>query len=978
MGAFTNADRPADSPPNLTELFAALQNTPAFSKLGAEERRYLESGKVISLRAGEVLVKVGDPPEEFFIFLEGEVRVTKRAGAIDHTLVAYKAGNFFGELPLLLSIPYLVSVTAAVATRVFVLPKDDFWQLLRACPGVATEVLRAMVTRLRNLEGFTQQQEKLVSLGTMAAGLAHELNNPSAAAQRAATHLEEALERIEEATSRLHQEMGAANWEALAPFADKLIAALPNSAPLSSLDQADLEDEITSWLDEREIPDAWKYAGPLSAARVSKTELDELASVLPSAALADALPWLEARITIASLLNQIDQSIGRVSELINAVQSYSKEDNTPPKETDLHQGIETALTVLGHKLKGVAVTRAFDSELPPLRARPNELIQVWTNLIDNAADVLKGDGAITILTCRDGHQALVEIIDNGPGISPENLTRIFEPFFTTKGVGAGTGLGLVISQRIIEQHGGEIEVESKPGDTRFIVRLPLESAKPPAGSTKAVEAAPGETVVAVPPPPLLPAAVRDGDASPSPNASRYASVTDVPFLQSLDEAGRSCLIGGKEISLHASETLITEDSVAEHFFILLEGELRISKHYEAQEVVLGTAKPGMFFGEIQLMMGTPYGATATAVMPSRIFQLPRVGFWNLLRLSAAASAEILQTLATRVRNLESYTQQRERLASLGGFAAGLAEELNNPASAAQRAAAQLHETVNNSQNFSCQLSRELSDPQWQQVVALAQKAPAARAPISPPTPMEASDREEAVGACLVHHHIDGGWEIAPALASAGIDEPTLDKLAAELPAESLKPVLQWVEARLSTSALLQSVEQSTRRISELVKTVKAYSFMDQAPLQEIDVHDGIEDTLAVLAHRLESIDLVRDYDRSLPRIMAYGSELNQVWTNLLANAIDALHDHSDRRISIRTRNEENRVVVEITDNGAGIPEDVRPRVFQAFFTTKRDGKGLGLGLVISHRIVTDRHGGAIEFDSKPGETLFRVKLPITR
>ncbi|HEY0799136.1 MAG TPA: ATP-binding protein, partial [Candidatus Baltobacteraceae bacterium] len=754
----------------------------------------------------------------------------------------------------------------------------------------------------------------------------------------------------------MHQEMGAAHWEALAPFADKLIVALPNSAPLNSLDQADREDELTAWLDGREIPNPWKYAAPLSAARVSKTELDELAAVLPSAALADALPWLEARLTIASLLTQITQSIGRVSELINAVRSYSKEDNAPAKETDLHQGIEIALTVLGHKLKGVTVTRAFDRELPPLRARPNELIQVWTNLIDNAADALKGDGAITIRTCCDGNQVLVEIIDNGSGISPENLTRIFEPFFTTKGVGAGTGLGLVISQRIIEQHAGEIEVESKPGDTRFIVRLPFEPAKAPAGGVKAVEAAPGKTVVTAPPP-LLPTAIDGGGAGPSPNASRYASVTDVPLLQSLDEAGRSCLAGGKEISLRSGETLVAENSLAEHFFILLEGELRISKRYGAQEVVLGTTKPGMFFGEIQLMMETPYVATATAVRASRIFQLPQVSFWNLLRSSAAVSAEILHTLATRVRNFESYTQQRERLASLGGFAAGLAEELNNPASAAQRAAAQLHETVNNSQTFLCRLSRELSDAQWEQVAALAQKVPETRAPVSPPTPMEASDREEAVGACLVHHRVDGGWEIAAALASAGIAGPALDKLAAELPAKSLKPALQWVEARLSTSALLQSVEQSTRRISELVKTVKAYSFLDQAPLQEIDVHDGIEDTLAVLAHRLESIDLVRDYDRSLPRVLAYGSELNQVWTDLVVNAIDALHDHSDRRISIRTHSEENRVVVEITDNGAGIPEDVRPRVFQAFFITKRDGKGPGLGLVTSHRIVTNRHGG---------------------
>jgi CRP-like cAMP-binding protein len=220
----------------------------------------------------------------------------------------------------------------------------------------------------------------------------------------------------------------------------------------------------------------------------------------------------------------------------------------------------------------------------------------------------------------------------------------------------------------------------------------------------------------------------DRPADSPPNLTElFAALQNTPAFSKLGAEERRHLESGKVRSLRAGEVLVNVGDPPEEFCIFLEGELRISKHYDAQEVVLGTTKQGMFFGEIQLIMETPYGATATAVMASRIFQLPRVGFWSLLRSSAAVSVEILHTLATRERNFESYTQQRERLAWLGGFAAGLAEELNNPASAAQRAAAQLHETVNNSQNFSCQLSRELSDPQWQQVAALAQKAPAARA-----------------------------------------------------------------------------------------------------------------------------------------------------------------------------------------------------------------------------------------------------------
>jgi signal transduction histidine kinase len=240
--------------------------------------------------------------------------------------------------------------------------------------------------------------------------------------------------------------------------------------------------------------------------------------------------------------------------------------------------------------------------------------------------------------------------------------------------------------------------------------------------------------------------------------------------------------------------------------------------------------------------------------------------------------------------------------------------------------------------------------------------------------LERSDRAEKIGSWLEARNVADSWDLAPTFVSANLDLPWLEQLAARLPAEGQASALGWLEARLNLKLLLTQVDQSTGRIAELVKAVKSYSHMDQSPMQEIDVHDGLESTLTMLGHKLKNVTVTRAYDRTAPRIMAYGGELNQVWTNLIDNAIFAVHGTG--KICVGTSFEDNQLVVEIVDNGEGIPPNVQTHMFEPFYTTKPIGTGTGLGLIISNRIVADRHGGEIEFESKPGETRFRVRLPV--
>ena len=944
-----------------------LRKVPLFANLQEEDKVCIEETEERQLSAGEMLFQEGEQAKNFFVLLEGEISVSKKHGVVARN----RPGAFFGEIPLLLGTPYMLSARAECDCQLIVFPEESFWKLLRLCPAISAEIFRAMVTRLRNIEGSARQQEKLEALGTMSAGLAHELNNPSAAARRIAVHLGEVIQTIQSVAHRLHHALEHKHWDPLIAIVGEVLESLSARKHHHSIEQSDSEDALAAWLREGGVTDAWKVAPVLVGAGLDKSALLSLREDLPKNAFGDAVRWIALRITIQTLLDDAEQCTGRIASLVDAVRSSAKQERAEAADIDVHEQIRSALSVLDHKINGLYVTQNFSSECGQVRGYPSELAQVWVNLLDNAADAVNGGGEISIRTRRDDNQTVVEIIDNGPGIPPENLSHIFEPFFTTKGVGSGKGLGLTISQGIVgDRHGGEIEVESKAGETRFIVRLPVRQIERNEGpeaiaASRAYMAELTERLEEMEsrPPPQAPT-VSDG---------AFATVFDVPLFAQLDDSQRACFSTGTEIRVKAGETLIRDGDPADFFYVMLEGELRATKYYGDQEIFLGEVVPGEFFGEIEILLDIPNWVLCRAVADSRLFCLPRAGLWDLLRCSPPMAREIMRTLATRLRNLESYSQEREKLIQLGAMAAGLAHELNNPATAARCAAADLRRSVEKVQDYACELNESLSAEQWHQLVAISQEAVRCAASQPKLNPLEQSDREEAIECWLDSQNIADAWELAPALVNASVNQEELEALQQTVPAQDLENAVHWLTANVTTRDLLKSITHSTERISELVRAVKSYSFMDQAPWQEIDVHEGIENTLTILGHKLRNVTVTRDFDRTLPRLCAYGGELNQVWTNLIDNAIYAVGGTG--RIDVRTRRDGEFFLVEIADNGGGIPLEAQQHIFFVPFFTTKGGSGTGLGLVISHRIITERHHGKIEFETGPDGTRFEVRLP---
>ncbi|MGA7902964.1 MAG: ATP-binding protein [Terrimicrobiaceae bacterium] len=948
-----------------------LRKVPLFANLKEEDKVCIEETEEWRLPAGQMLVEEGKHAEHFFVLLEGEMSVWKKHAEQDVVVARNRPGAFFGEVPLLLGTPYMLSGRAERDCRLIAFPEEAFWKLLRLCPAISGEIFRAMVTRLRNLEGSARQQEKLEALGTMSAGLAHELNNPSAAAQRIAAHLGEVIQTIQSVAHRLHHALEHEHWDRLIALVGKVLENLSADKHHHSIEQSDSEDALTAWLREEGVTDAWKIAPVLVGAGLDLSALVSLRELLPKNAFGDAMSWIALRLKIQTLLEDAEQCTGRIAGLVEAVRSIARQERAELADIDVHEQIRSALGVLDHKLKDLRVTQNLSSECGHVRGYPSELAQVWVNLLDNAADAVNGGGEISIRTRRDDDQTVVEIIDNGPGIPPENLSRIFEPFFTTKGVGSGKGLGLTISQGIVgNRHGGEIEVESKAGETRFIVRLPMWRVERNEGpeTIAAIRAYMAELTER-----LEEIGSRPLPQTPAVSEGAFATVFDVPLFSQLDDSQRACLSTGTEVHFARGEIVLREGDQSNFFYVMLQGELRVTKFFGEQEIFLATGAPGRFFGEIQILLDVPHSVLIRVVANSRLFRLPRAAFWDLLRTSPAVAREIMRTLATRLRNMEGYTQEREKLIQLGAMAAGLAHELNNPATAARRAAADLRQSVEKVQDYACELNETLSAGQWQQLVATSQEAVDCATSQPKLNSFEQSDREEVIERWLDSHEIAEAWDLAPALVNARVDEAALEAFKRTVPAQDLENAIQWLAANLTTHDLLKSISHSTERVSELVGAVKSYSFMDQAPWQEIDLHEGIENTLIILGHKLRNVTVTRDFDRTLPRLGAYGGELNQVWTNIIDNAIYAVGGTG--RIEIRTRRDGEFFLVEIADNGSGIPPAVQPQIFTVPFFTTKGGSGTGLGLVITYRIVAERHHGKIDFNTGPDGTQFNVRLP---
>jgi signal transduction histidine kinase len=460
-----------------------LRRVQLFSELPEEKLAWIsERGSEVRLRPGDYVKKAGDPPDGFYVVIEGQIEWTSKVGQQDVHVQSLVAGKFWGHELLLTDRPYPVSGRASTAVRLYVLETDDFWRMLSDCPSILRRLVAILIERWGNLGVAEQRHAKLISLGMMAAGLAHELNNPSAAVGRSA---EEAREAFREASTRAMKlgelEMTQEERAFVAALPDEVARRTENAPALDSLEQSDREDEVTEWLEERGVEEAWGLSPTLVGAALDVDWLEDLSGHLSDVgSLGEVLAWLASEITGDELLREIRQASARISELVGAVKSYSHMDKTSRKEADVHEGLENTLVMLGHKLKkgNVRVTRDYEEDLPRICAYGSELNQVWTNIIDNAIDAVEGDGNVRIRTTREDDRVLVEISDDGPGIPEEIRERIFEPFFTTKDVGEGTGIGLDISHRVVvEELGGDIRVVSEPGSTSFQVRLPITPVK---------------------------------------------------------------------------------------------------------------------------------------------------------------------------------------------------------------------------------------------------------------------------------------------------------------------------------------------------------------------------------------------------------------------------------------------------------------------------------------------------------------------
>jgi signal transduction histidine kinase len=423
---------------------------------------------------GEIAVREDAPADTMFVILEGELRARRETGPADGPVYTARAGDVTGVLPFSRMKTFFVTVRAVLPMHTLAFPTAKFPELFQRMPELSQRLVGLLTDRVRTVTREEQQREKLAALGKLSAGLAHELNNPSAAARRSAAALRECLQRLRAAGR--NSTLRAEDCGLLARREDEIRASLKPADYKDEFARADRQDAIQSWLEARGVADAWKLAPLLADSNLTNEHLENFAGVA-GAALGPELTRFATLLEMERIASELDNSTARISDLIKAIKEYSFMDQAPLQEVDIKTSLETTLTIMHHKLKrGIAVTRDYAPDLPKVMAYGSELNQVWTNLIDNAADALGDTGKLLVRAVRENEYVLVEIVDNGPGIPPEVQSRIFEPFFTTKGVGEGTGLGLDVVHRIVQKMRGLVTVRSAPGETRFQVRIPIQAA----------------------------------------------------------------------------------------------------------------------------------------------------------------------------------------------------------------------------------------------------------------------------------------------------------------------------------------------------------------------------------------------------------------------------------------------------------------------------------------------------------------------
>jgi signal transduction histidine kinase len=433
----------------------------------------------------------------------------------------------------------------------------------------------------------------------------------------------------------------------------------------------------------------------------------------------------------------------------------------------------------------------------------------------------------------------------------------------------------------------------------------------------------------------------------------------------------------------AGATIHAEGAPASCFLVLLSGMLSMSRRVQGGELELvrsdhrGSYTGAFTFFVTRQNVPQVYPATARAVKDCRLLELPAAELGRAFTVWYPMAAHLLEGISTQGMDSRDTIERHERLVALGSVTAGLTHELNNPVASVVRASVRLREMMAEMrEKLGLLVQSNLPGDKLEGVAEMAARALASSRAAPVLSPIEASDREDEVADWLADHDIARAWEIAPTLAAAGLGVDWLEELVEVTTPPNLEYGLSYPVRAIESDKLLDEITHGVERISDLLAAAKQYTQMDRAPLQAIDVHAGLDATLTMLSHKLsDGVRVIRDYDRSLPRIIAYPAELNQVWTNLIDNAIDAMGGQG--ALTVRTRSEGDRVTVEIGDTGPGIPAEIRGRVFEPFFTTKDIGKGTGLGLDIAWRIVAGRHGGVIRLDSEPGDTRFTVVLPVS-
>ncbi|QNE20385.1 GHKL domain-containing protein [Kribbella qitaiheensis] len=457
---------------------------------------------------------------------------------------------------------------------------------------------------------------------------------------------------------------------------------------------------------------------------------------------------------------------------------------------------------------------------------------------------------------------------------------------------------------------------------------------------------------------------------------RVADLRSFGLFDGLTDAQLAELVeAGTDVPIVPGVDLFHEGEHADFWWVLVDGGIELLRRVGREDNVVGRMDvPGRWAGGFRAWdEHGVYLATGRGVTDGRVLRVPAPLLRELSSAWFPFAGHLIEGLYGTARRIEATVRQRESLVTLGTLAAGLAHEINNPAAAATRAVGALEGACGTLLSSLGKLAEgEISAAQFTALDALRREIKPLAAEVDP---LDIADQEIALSSWLAGHGVSRDWTIAPTLAAAGVDVEWCERAVTVLGEPALEPGLEWVASTFSAITLLSEVKESTRRISDLVAAVRSYSQMDRASMQHVDVTEGLESTLVMLGHKLrDGIEVSRDYGTDVPPIDAYAGELNQVWTNLIDNAVDAMNGIG--RLQVTTRADGDHVVIEIGDTGTGMPPEVAARAFEAFYTTKEVGKGTGLGLDIAQRIIVERHGGAITIDSHPGSTIFRVRIPI--